>query len=78
MAASGERTMKETRLPLPYVGLIAATRIALGAGIGLLVAKKLREEVRRRAGLSLVLVGALSTIPLAAKVMSGARHARPA
>lgn len=68
--------MKETRLPLPYIGLIAGTRTALGVGIGLLVARKLRESVRRSAGLTLLVVGALSTIPLAAKVVSGVRHAQ--
>jgi hypothetical protein len=70
--------MKETRLPLPYIGLIAGTRTALGAGIGLLVSKKLREGTRRRAGLALLIVGALSTIPLVVKVASGVRRAQPA
>jgi hypothetical protein len=70
--------MKETRLPLPYVGLIAASRTILGAGIGLLVATKLREGVRRSTGLTLLITGALSTIPLAAKVVSGVRLAQRA
>jgi hypothetical protein len=69
-----EETMKQTRLPLPYVGLIAATRTVLGAGIGLLAAQKLREGARRRAGFTLLLIGALSTIPLVAKVLSGTRQ----
>jgi hypothetical protein len=55
---------------LPYVGLIAGTRVALGAGIGLLVSKKLAEKQRRGAGWALLALGALSTIPLALKVRS--------
>jgi hypothetical protein len=37
----------------------------LGAGIGLLLATKLSKEQSRAAGVALVLVGALTTIPLA-------------
>ncbi len=70
--------MKEARLPLPFIGMIAGTRTALGAGIGLLVANKLRETARRRAGLALLIVGVLSTIPLVAKVASGVRRAEAA
>ena len=33
-----ERTMREVHLPLPELGLIAGTRVALGVGLGLLVA----------------------------------------
>ncbi len=60
----------ETRLALPYIGLIAGTRVALGAGIGLLVSRRLGEQARRRVGLALVALGALSTIPLARQVLS--------
>lgn len=66
--------MKETRLALPYVGLIAGTRTALGAGIGLLVSSRLREKARRTTGLTLLIVGVLSTIPLALTVMAGTRR----
>jgi hypothetical protein len=60
--------MRETHLPLPYIGLIAGTRVALGAGIGLLLSRKLGENRRRGAGWALLALGALSTIPLALKV----------
>ena len=62
--------MRETHLALPYIGLIAGTRVALGAGLGLLVSKKLAEKRRRSAGWALLALGALSTIPLALKVFS--------
>lgn len=70
--------MKETRLAVPYIGAIAVTRVALGVGIGLLVSRKLSANARRGAGWSLVALGALSTIPLAVKVLSGAEPAAPA
>lgn len=57
--------MKETTLTIPELGLIAGTRVALGAGIGFLLADKLNSEQRRAAGIVLLLVGAISTIPLA-------------
>jgi hypothetical protein len=54
---------------LPELGLIAGTRVALGAGIGLLLAERLNDDQRRAAGWTLLAVGALSTIPLAAGVL---------
>ena len=60
--------MKETTLTIPELGLIAGTRVALGAGIGFLLADKLSSEQRRTAGIVLLLVGAISTIPLALEV----------
>ena len=56
-------------LTLPELGLIAGTRVALGVGIGLLVADRLGRDQRRAAGWSLLAVGVLSTIPLAANVL---------
>ncbi|HEV8606229.1 MAG TPA: hypothetical protein VGQ99_12725 [Tepidisphaeraceae bacterium] len=52
----------------PQLGLIAGTRAALGAGIALLLADRLTDGQRRAVGWTLVAVGALSTIPLAAQV----------
>ena len=56
-------------ISLPEIGLIAGTRAALGAGIGLLLADRLSREQRHTIGWTLVAVGALSTIPLAAHVL---------
>ena len=61
--------MKETTLTIPELGLIAGTRVALGAGIGFLLADKLSSEQRRAAGIVLLLVGAISTIPLVLEVL---------
>ena len=49
---------------LPEIGLIAGARVALGAGIGLLLADRLNDDQRRAAGWTLLAVGALTTIPL--------------
>jgi hypothetical protein len=60
--------------------LIAGTRAALGAGIGLLLADRLPQDQRRAVGWTLLLVGIASTIPLAFEVFGGrgpAAAARP-
>lgn len=61
--------MIERKLTVLQIGLIAATRVALGIGIGLLVSGRLRGRQRRRAGLALTLVGGLTTIPLVISVV---------
>jgi hypothetical protein len=65
--------MITTELRLPELGLVAATRGLLGAGIGLLVADKLSDEQRRSVGWTLVAVGALTTVPLAMMVFDRRR-----
>ena len=65
--------MKETRITFPELALIAGTRAALGASLGLLLADRLSAEQRRAAGWSLFLTGALTTIPLAFEVLGGQR-----
>src|SRR4051794_21271647 len=55
--------MRETRITLPELVLVAGTRAALGAGLGLLLADRLSADQRRAVGWTLFLVGALSTIP---------------
>lgn len=57
--------MMERRLTIAEIMLIAGTRIALGAGLGLLLSSRLNNDQRKAAGLALALVGGLTTIPLA-------------
>jgi hypothetical protein len=52
--------------------LIAATRVALGAGIGLLVADRLSPSHRKQTGQMLLWFGLLSTFPIVLKVFSDA------
>jgi uncharacterized membrane protein len=56
--------MKETRLTIPELGLVAGTRAALGGGVALLLADRLTREQRKAVGWTLFLVGAITTIPL--------------
>ena len=55
---------KRITLALPEIGLIAMTRGALGVGIGLLLSNGLEKNERRSAGLALLAVGLLTTIPI--------------
>jgi len=60
--------MRERSLTIPEIGMIAGTRVALGAGIGLLLAEKAGAK-RRGAGWALLAVGALTTIPIIVNVL---------
>jgi hypothetical protein len=59
----------ERKLAIADIILIAGSRIALGAGIGLLLSSRLNNDQRKAAGLALALVGGLTTIPLALGVI---------
>jgi len=65
-------SMKPKTVTIPEIILIAGTRVALGAGLGLLLSGRLNRDQRKAAGLALFAVGALSSIPLAMEV-SGKR-----
>jgi len=61
--------MKKSDLTLPEIGLIAGTRAMLGAGAGLLLADRLKDDQRKKIGWTLVIIGAISTIPLMIDVL---------
>ena len=61
--------MKERSVTIPEIMLIAGTRVALGAGLGLLIADKLRPDAGRGAGWALLAVGALSSVPIVMNVL---------
>ena len=63
-----------TEVHLPELALLAGTRGALGAGVGLLLSDKLSEEQRKNIGWTLVAVGVLTTIPLAAMLFGRRRR----
>jgi uncharacterized membrane protein YfcA len=65
--------MRETRLTLPELGLVAGTRGMLGAGLGLLLADRLPPDQRRAIGWTLLLIGILTTVPLAFDVLGKSR-----
>jgi len=62
--------MKKTELTLPELALIGGTRALLGAGLALLLSNKLNERQRKATGWTLLLIGAVSTLPLAIDVLS--------
>ena len=61
--------MRETHVTLPELALVAGTRAALGAGLGLLLADRMPADQRRAVGWTLFLIGAISSIPLAFEVL---------
>lgn len=69
--------MRTLTLSPPQLALIVATRAMAAAGIALLLADRLDRSQRRAVGATLVAVGVLTTVPLAAEVMSAARGQRP-
>jgi len=63
--------MRHLALTVPQVVFIAATRGALGVGVGLMLSDRIPEPRRRTLALSLLAFGALTTIP-AARTLLGA------
>jgi len=53
---------------LPEIALFGGTRLALGIGVGLLIAGKFSRDQRKGAGWALLTAGALTTIPFAVAV----------
>jgi hypothetical protein len=60
--------MRELRMTLPELALIAGTRAAFGAGVAFLLADRLPRERRMAVGWTLVTLGAVSSIPLAFEI----------
>jgi hypothetical protein len=61
-------SMKQISLTIPEIGLIAGTRAAGAAGLALLLSDRLTPERRRSIGWTLLAIGLISTVPLAADV----------
>jgi hypothetical protein len=62
---------------MPALGFVAATRALTGAGFGLLLAGLFSPDVRRALGWTLLGIGALTTVPIAARVIERQRHPEP-
>ena len=52
----------------PQLGFVVGTRAALAFGLGLLMADRIPRSRRRSVGLTLVAIGAVTTIPAAMSV----------
>jgi hypothetical protein len=68
--------MRKLEVALPELAFIAATRGLVGLGIGLLISERLQPETRRAVGWTLLGIGALTTVPIAARVFGRGRLAR--
>ena len=60
--------MMERKLTFAEIILIAGTRVALGAGLGLLLSSKLNNDQRKAAGL--VAVSAVAAMPVLTTTVS--------
>ena len=61
--------MKTVTLTFPELFLLVGTRAMLGAGIALLLARRLSDAQRETAGTLLTAIGLLTTVPLAFEVL---------
>jgi len=61
--------MIERRITLPELILWTGTRVTLGAGIGMLISRRLSKDAMKAAGLALTVVGGFTTVPLAISIM---------
>jgi len=61
--------MRKSILTVPEIFLIGATRVALGAGLALLLGEKLDRKERRAVGWTLFLTGVATTVPLVLNVL---------
>ena len=66
--------MRRISLRIPEIGFIAGTRAAFGAGLGLLLADRLNRRQRRKVGRVLLTIGAVTTVPLAVKLIRKAKE----
>lgn len=66
--------MRERNVTGPELGLIAGTRVAIGIGIGLLLAGRMDRHTRKGAGWALLTLGALTTGPIIANIAQRSRR----
>jgi hypothetical protein len=76
LAYSHTEVSMKLELTPPLFGFIVGTRAALGVGIGLLLSSRIPVEKRRRIGLTLVALGAATTVP-AVRGLMRSRSAEP-
>ena len=69
--------MVERNITLPEMILWTGTRVALGAGIGMLISRSLSKDAMKAAGLALTVVGGFTTIPLAISIWEKKNVTRP-
>ena len=63
--------MKKVLLNLPTFGFVVGTRAMLGAGLGLLLSDRVPAHRRRHIALTLIGIGAATTVPALIAVLRG-------
>jgi hypothetical protein len=63
-------SMPKTTEPLQFDSLLVLTRTAIGLGLGMLMADKIKQPLRQAAAVALLSVGALAALPFLVKLAS--------
>jgi hypothetical protein len=61
-------SIPKTTEQIPLDGLLTLTRTAIGLGVGILVADKIRRPLRQATAIALVSVGAIAAVPILVKI----------
>jgi hypothetical protein len=61
-------SIPKTAEQIPLDGLLTLARAAIGLGVGILVADKIRRPLRQATAIALVSVGAIAAVPLLVKI----------
>lgn len=69
--------MKNLNISFPAFGFVVGTRIALAFGLGLLVSGRIPEVRRRKIGLALATIGAITTFPAVRSVLKSQEDQSP-
>src|ERR1044072_2160038 len=64
-------SMSKTSEQLPVDRLLVVTRTAIGLGLGILMADKIKPSIRQAAAIALVAIGALAAAPWLVKITLG-------
>jgi hypothetical protein len=64
-------SMSKTSEQLPVDPLLMVTRTAIGLGIGIMMADKIKPSIRQGAAIALVAIGALAAAPWLVKLTVG-------
>lgn len=64
-------SISKTAEQLPIDPLLVVTRTAIGVGLGILVADKMKPPIRQIAAIALVAIGALAAAPWLVKITVG-------
>ena len=66
--------MRNVDVSIPEVAFVAMTRALAGVGVGMLAADLVRPEARKVIAWTLIGIGALTTLPIAATLIGRVRR----